>query len=230
LSLDSAAGVAAESTDGGKARLLQRLLSARGRVSCAGGVYPSRVWEGRRAAACWGRVCAGRLVVLGSPCTGSPERAAIFEPRSLKPHPTRAALQGGAMGSGKRRCTDPGCSKNVQSGGTPHCKAHGGGRRCQEAGCAKSAVSGGTPHCSAHGGGRRCEHEGCTKGATGDTRWCKAHGGGLRCQEEGCMTAAASGGHPNCTAHGGGKRCAVEGCCRLILSGRRPHCGDGHFQ
>ena len=54
-----------------------------------------------------------------------------------------------------------GCPKAAASGGTPHCKAHGGGRRCQHLGCSKPAATGGTPHCKAHGGGKRCELEGC---------------------------------------------------------------------
>jgi hypothetical protein len=43
--------------------------------------------------------------------------------------------------------------------------AHGGGRRCQHEGCSKAVEGGGTPHCKAHGGGRRCQEEGCTKSA-----------------------------------------------------------------
>ena len=63
---------------------------------------------------------------------------------------------------GKRQCELEGCSKWAQSGGTPHCKAHGGGKRCQHEGCCKSAI-GDTEHCKAHGGGRRCQQDGCTK-------------------------------------------------------------------
>jgi hypothetical protein len=55
---------------------------------------------------------------------------------------------------GRRRpCELEDCSKWAQSGGTPHCVAHGGGKRCQEEDCTKSAVAGGTKHCVAHGGG-----------------------------------------------------------------------------
>jgi hypothetical protein len=32
---------------------------------------------------------------------------------------------------GRRQCELEGCTKLVQGGGTPHCKAHGGGKRCQ---------------------------------------------------------------------------------------------------
>jgi hypothetical protein len=46
-------------------------------------------------------------------------------------------------------------------------------------GCPKAAASGGTPHCKAHGGGRRCQHEGCSNSAVG-AQYCKAHGGGKR--------------------------------------------------
>jgi hypothetical protein len=56
---------------------------------------------------------------------------------------------------------------------TGFCSAHGGGRRCQHEGCLKAAVTGGTPHCKAQGGGtqhcqahrggRRCQQEGCSK-------------------------------------------------------------------
>ena len=64
---------------------------------------------------------------------------------------------------GRRQCELDGCTKLVQAGGTPHCKAHGGGKRCQEEGCAKGAASSGTQRCRAHGGGKRCKHEGCSK-------------------------------------------------------------------
>jgi hypothetical protein len=66
-----------------------------------------------------------------------------------------------------------------------------GRRQCELAGCSKASVSGGTPHCKAHGGGKRCQEEGCTKSAQGDTGHCVSHGGGKRCQEEGCFKAAA---------------------------------------
>ena len=33
---------------------------------------------------------------------------------------------GGARRAGKRQCTEQGCSKWTASGGTPHCKGHGG--------------------------------------------------------------------------------------------------------
>ena len=93
-------GVAAEPTDGGKALLLLLLLSARARVSCAGGVCPSRVWEGRRAEACWGGVCMGRVVVLGVTlhCVTSTRRAGILNHKHSKPHPTRAGAAGWSYG------------------------------------------------------------------------------------------------------------------------------------
>jgi hypothetical protein len=69
---------------------------------------------------------------------------------------------------GKRQCELEGCSKWTVSGGTPHCKAHGGGKRCQTADCTKSAQPG-TPHCVAHGGGKRCQTADCIKSAQGDT-------------------------------------------------------------
>jgi hypothetical protein len=47
---------------------------------------------------------------------------------------------------GKRQCELAGCTKQAQSGGTPHCIAHGGGKRCQHEDCTKGAVGGGTPH------------------------------------------------------------------------------------
>jgi hypothetical protein len=62
-------------------------------------------------------------------------------------------------------------------GGTPHCKAHGGGKRCQEADCTKGA-EGDTGHCSAHGGGKRCQEADCTKGARGDTGYFNT---GMKC-------------------------------------------------
>ena len=40
---------------------------------------------------------------------------------------------------GRRQCELEGCTKRAESGGTPHCKAHGGGRRCQTVDCTKSA-------------------------------------------------------------------------------------------
>ena len=91
-----------------------------------------------------------------------------------------------------------GCAKQVQSGGTPHCKAHGGGRRCQHEGCLKSAAWGGTPPCKAHGGGRRCQEEDCTKSALGLTDFCGAHGGGRRCQEEDCFQLVARVARGSC--------------------------------
>ena len=65
---------------------------------------------------------------------------------------------------GKRQCELAGCTKQAASGGTPHCKAHGGGKRCQHEGCSKAARPG-TPHCAAHGGGKRCQTEDCIKSA-----------------------------------------------------------------
>jgi hypothetical protein len=82
------------------------------------------------------------------------------------------------------RCQHEACIKSAVSGGTPHCKAHGGGKRCQHEGCDKSA-QGSTQHCSAHGGGRRCKHDGCSKAAQGNTQDCVAHGGGKHCQHAG---------------------------------------------
>jgi hypothetical protein len=36
---------------------------------------------------------------------------------------------------GRRQCELEGCTKQAVCGGTPCCKAHGGGKRCQEEGC-----------------------------------------------------------------------------------------------
>ena len=66
-----------------------------------------------------------------------------------------------------------------------------GRRQCELDGCTKRAESGGTPHCKAHGGGRRCQEEGCTKSARGSTQRCKAHGGGKRCRQDGCSKPVA---------------------------------------
>jgi hypothetical protein len=57
-----------------------------------------------------------------------------------------------------------GCTKSAQGGGTPHCKAHGGGKRCQHEGCPKSAVTGGTPHCIAHARGQTVPRRGLHQG------------------------------------------------------------------
>jgi hypothetical protein len=65
-------------------------------------------------------------------------------------------------GSGQAAGRGP-CSKAAVTGGTPHCRAHGGGRTCQHEGCSKPGQGGGTLHCKAHGGGKRCQHEGCAK-------------------------------------------------------------------
>jgi hypothetical protein len=52
---------------------------------------------------------------------------------------------------GRRQCELEGCTKQAVGGGTPHCKAHGGGKRCQEESCTKSAApEGGTGYCKAH--------------------------------------------------------------------------------
>jgi hypothetical protein len=69
---------------------------------------------------------------------------------------------------GKRQCDLEGCTKLAASGGTPCCKAHGGGKHCQHAGCSKSA-RGDTGQCVGHGGGKWCQHESCLKGAEGGT-------------------------------------------------------------
>jgi hypothetical protein len=110
---------------------------------------------------------------------------------------------------GRRQCTEEGCCKWVQGGGTPHCRAHGGGKRCQEEGCPNGA-EGDTNFCKAHGGGRRCQHEGCITAAQGGKQRCVVHGGGRRCQEEGCCKLAQDGKH--CKGHGGGKRCQTVDC------------------
>jgi hypothetical protein len=100
--------------------------------------------------------------------------------RGSTPHVLHRARRG-------RRCQTVDCTKAAVAGGTPQCKAHGGGRPCQTVDCSKSAL-GDTGHCIAHGGGRRCQHEGCFKSALGDTGNCIAHGGG--CQEDGCVKGA----------------------------------------
>jgi hypothetical protein len=123
---------------------------------------------------------------------------------------------------GKRQCELEGCSKPAITGGTPHCKAHGGGKRCQHEGCPTAAVGGGTPHCKTHGGGRRCQQEGCSKSAQDVTEYCIAHGGGKRCQHEGCSKTARGGAH--CVAHGGGRRCQQKGCSKSALTGGTPRC------
>jgi hypothetical protein len=41
---------------------------------------------------------------------------------------------------GKRQCELEGCTKGIAGGGTPYCKAHGGGKRCQTVDCSKSAI------------------------------------------------------------------------------------------
>jgi hypothetical protein len=41
---------------------------------------------------------------------------------------------------GRRQCELDGCTKGIAGGGTPHCKAHGGGKRCREESCTKSAA------------------------------------------------------------------------------------------
>ena len=137
-------------------------------------------------------------------------------------------------------CEREGCTKGAQSGGPPHCIAHGGGRRCKEEDCTKLG-QGGTGFCIAHGGGRRCQHLGCPMAAIGGGRpHCIAHGGGRRCQEKGCSKAAAVaelrtrngsselprriGGIPHCMAHGGGKRCQKTDCFELVVRGS-VYCG-----
>ena len=99
---DSAEVVAAEPNDGGIALLLL-LLSARARDSCAGGVCPSRVWEGRRAEACWGGVCVGRLAVLGvhpALCDLN-QTGGHFEPQALKT-PSHACCAAGWSYGGRQ--------------------------------------------------------------------------------------------------------------------------------
>ncbi len=91
--------------------------------------------------------------------------------------------------------------------------------RDRHVGGPKAAATGGTQHCKAHGGGKRCQQEGCTKSAQSSTSYCKAHGGGRRCQHVGCPKAATSGGTPHCMAHGGGKRCHRNNCFKLVARG-----------
>jgi hypothetical protein len=95
---------------------------------------------------------------------------------------------------------------------------------CEREGCTKQAKCGGTPHCRAHGGGKRCKEENCTKSAIGDTGYCIGHGGGRRCQLEGCTKAAAGGGTPHCMAHGGGKHCQKELCFQLVYGAENVYC------
>ena len=118
-------GGAAEPTDAGEALLLL-LLSARARVSCAGGVCPSRVWEGRRAEACWSGVRMGRLAVLG----GHPALCVLnqtgghFEPQALKTPShacwrCRVELWGQASGSVRSRAAPSGwlqAARQIASG------------------------------------------------------------------------------------------------------------------
>jgi hypothetical protein len=129
---------------------------------------------------------------------------------------------------GRRQCELAGCTKGVAGGGTPYCKAHGGGKRCQEEGCTKSAApEGSTGHLIWNGmilticsnrllqGARLrqtlCQHEGCLTAARGGTPHCIAHGGGKRCQHADCLKSA-EGATVYCKAHGGVKRCQEEGC------------------
>jgi pentatricopeptide repeat protein len=130
------------------------------------------------------------------------------------------------------QCELEGCTKRAESGGTQHCKAHGGGRRCQREGCTKAAAGAGTPHCLTHGGGKRCQEKGCTNpvgGGVGGTQHCIPHGGGLRCQQEGCSALLRKWIHGHrqtkefCKAHGGGMRCLEEGCSHAA-AGSTQHC------
>eukprot|EP00588_Corethron_pennatum_P007735 CAMPEP_0194282172 /NCGR_PEP_ID=MMETSP0169-20130528/22545_1 /TAXON_ID=218684 /ORGANISM="Corethron pennatum, Strain L29A3" /LENGTH=538 /DNA_ID=CAMNT_0039027421 /DNA_START=331 /DNA_END=1943 /DNA_ORIENTATION=- len=136
----------------------------------------------------------------------------------------------------KKRCSNSGCLKSVQTGGK--CVAHGGGKRCSEADCNKYALSGGKCYahgvrkictftyctksakpggkCFIHGGGKRCTKEGCVKHAKIGGK-CVNHGGGRRCLEIGCAKSAQAGGR--CVFHGGGKRCSEVGCPKSAKKG-----------
>jgi hypothetical protein len=83
-----------------------------------------------------------------------------------------------------RRCTIEGCNKFIQSGGTAHCKSHGGGKRCNEEGCGKSAERGGSDKCKRHGGGKRCSVEGCPTAARSGETLKRAHDA---CPGEACV-------------------------------------------
>ncbi|GMH70226.1 hypothetical protein TrST_g12425 [Triparma strigata] len=48
----------------------------------------------------------------------------------------------------------------LEEGSLRFCAVHGCEGFSQHEGCLKSADSGGTPHCLAHGGGRRCKEQG----------------------------------------------------------------------
>jgi len=194
-------------------------------------------------------VWVGMKVWGAPPCTAVAPSPALSSRVRVLITPFQTSKRVGAMPRKQPKlCEREGCTKGARPGGTPHCKAHGGGRRCkdedctksafdrtgfcrghgggrrcQHVGCLKAASSGGTPHCKAHGGGKRCKEEDCTKSAIDDTGFCRGHGGGKRCQHVGCLKAAESSGTPHCKAHGGGKRCEEENCTKSA-QGSTPHC------
>ena len=55
-----------------------------------------------------------------------------------------------------------------------------------------AAAYGGTPRCKAHGGGKRCQEEDCNKHAQGGTGFCIGHGGGKRCRQPGSTQSIAA--------------------------------------
>lgn len=129
----------------------------------------------------------------------------------------------------KMKCTTPGCQRTRRSGGTPHCKVHGGGRRCSIVGCGRSAAPGPGMLCGSHGGGRRCSIVGCSKMArpgmhTPGAPLCAAHGGGKRCLRAGCDKSARAGGGQFCAGHGGGQRCKHLGCNKSAPDVTNPFC------
>jgi len=142
-------------------------------------------------------------------------------PRTFKAESNK--LKGAATPPASRTnkpCAFEGCSSKAKPGGTPCCKAHGGGKRCifNEGSCGKSA-DGKLALCKAHGGGKRCQHALCTKSAAGKTSLCKAHGGGNRClHEEGCNKSAQNS-TSLCINHGGGNRCTHTGCKKSARGG-----------
>jgi hypothetical protein len=119
---------------------------------------------------------------------------------------------------GRRQCELEGCTKWIQFGGTPFCKAHGGGKRCQTVDCTKGAAAGGDGlHCVTHGGGPRCAVVRCVNPS------CTVGGGSLRClahnNEYRGGGVCADCDHPvvhgatHCTRHAGA-RCANDECDR----------------
>ena len=105
------------------------------------------------------------------------------------------------------------CGKLICYGGSPRCKAHGGGRRCRNLNCKKGAQSG-TFFCCRHLHNTACQFPNCGVVVRRGGAFCGKHA--KTCLFAGCTSRRQGGAgslYPQyCLKHGGGSRCSSEAC------------------